>query len=240
MASSPPSSSPSTTLDFGRCFTFVTEDPDWVKKVLIGGAFTLASVVLVGAFFVAGYWARFVKAVAEGQPRPLPEWDDLGGIFNDGLRVVGLYLVGWLATIAVLALLACPIGLIFGGLANMNRSGGAREAMHALGGLGVFFVYGIFILLSFALSLVFPAAATRVVLKGDISAGFDFRALFGFVRSNVGNYLLSLVVFILTSFLAQFGAILCCVGVFPAIFWAYLTLGYAMGETVRLNPASIG
>ena len=60
------------------------------------------------------------------------------------------------------------------------------------------------------------------------------------MRSNVGNYLLSLVVFILTSFLAQFGAILCCVGVFPAIFWAYLTLGYAMGETVRLNPASIG
>jgi ABC-type Fe3+-siderophore transport system permease subunit len=69
-----------------------------------------------------------------------------------------------------------PIGLIFGGLANVSRSGGAREAMHALGGLGVFLVYGIFILLSFALSLVFPAAATRVVLKGDVSAGWGWLA----------------------------------------------------------------
>ena len=36
MASATPA--PSGTLDFGRCFTYLTEDPDWLKKVLIGGA----------------------------------------------------------------------------------------------------------------------------------------------------------------------------------------------------------
>ena len=240
MSSSPASSSRPPSLDFGRCFTFITDDPDWVKKVLIGGAFVLASFLLVGAFFVAGYWSRFVKAVAAGQPRPLPEWDDLGGIFSDGLRVVGLYFVCWIGAFAVLLLLACPIGLAAGGLASLSSSDGAREALSALGGLGVFLVYGLFILLAFGISLVFPAAATRVVLKGDLSAGFDYRAVFGFVRLNLGNYLLSLVVMILANFVAQFGAILCCVGVFPALFWAYLTLGYALGETARLNPASIG
>jgi len=25
------------TVDFGRSFSFVTEDPEWVKKILIGG-----------------------------------------------------------------------------------------------------------------------------------------------------------------------------------------------------------
>ena len=240
MSSSPASSSRPPSLDFGRCFTFITDDPDWVKKVLIGGAFVLASFLLVGAFFVAGYWSRFVKAVAAGQPRPLPEWDDLGGIFSDGLRVVGLYFACWVGAFAVLLLLACPIGLVFGGLASVSSSNGAREALSALSGIGIFFVYGLFILLAFGMSLVFPAAATRVVLKDDLSAGFDYRAVFGFVRLNLGNYLLSLVVMILANFVAQFGAILCCVGVFPAVFWAYLTLGYALGETVRLNPASIG
>jgi hypothetical protein len=86
----PPPSSPRTGLDFGRCFSFVSEDPDWAKKILIGGLFALASFFLVGAFFVAGYFARLVKRVAAGEPLPLPEWDDLGGIFNDGLRLVGL------------------------------------------------------------------------------------------------------------------------------------------------------
>ena len=140
----------------------------------------------------------------------------------------------------MLLLLACPIGLAAGGLASLSSSDGAREALSALGGLGVFLVYGLFILLAFGISLVFPAAAARVVLKGDLSAGFDYRAVFAFVRLNLGNYLLCLVVFILSNFLAQFGVILCCVGVFPAVFWAYLTLGYAIGETARLNPASIG
>ena len=240
MSSTPASSSRPPTLDFGRCFTFITDDPDWVKKVLIGGAFVLASFLLVGAFFVAGYWSRFLRAVAAGDARPLPEWDDLGGIFNDGLRVVGLYVVCWLGAFLAFVLLACPIGLAFGGLASVSSSDGAREALSALGGLGVFFIYGVFILLAFAMSLVFPAAAARVVLKGDLMAGLDFRAIFAFVRQNLGNYLLSLVVMILANFLAQFGMIACCVGVFPAVFWAYLTLGYAIGETVRLNPASIG
>ena len=240
MSSTPASPSRPPSIDFGRCFTFVTDDPDWVKKILIGGAFALASFLLVGAFFVAGYWSRFVKAVAAGHPRPLPEWDDLGGIFSDGLRVVGLYFVCWIGAFAVLLLLACPIGLAAGGLASLSSSDGAREALSALGGLGVFLVYGLFILLAFGISLVFPAAAARVVLKGDLSAGFDYRAVFAFVRLNLGNYLLCLVVFILSNFLAQFGVILCCVGVFPAVFWAYLTLGYAIGETARLNPASIG
>jgi hypothetical protein len=236
----PNSPPPSSSLDFGRCFTFLTDDPDWVKKVLIGGAFVLASFLLVGLFFVAGYWARFVKAVAAGHPRPLPEWDDLGGIFSDGLRVVGLYFICWVGAFLVMLVIACPIGLVFGGLSSLSSSDGPRGVLGALGGFGVLIGYALFLLLTFALSLVFPAAAVRVVLKEDFHAGLDYRAVVAFIRLNLGNYLLSLVVFILSNFLAQFGFILCCVGLFPAVFWAYLTLGYAIGETVRLNPASIG
>lgn len=237
----PPPSSPRTGLDFGRCFSFVSEDPDWAKKILIGGLFALASFVLVGAFFVAGYFARLVKRVAAAEPLPLPEWDDLGGIFNDGLRLVGLYLVYLFGFLFVLALAACPVGLAVGGLSGLGSGSDAAErAAAALGGLGMLFLYGAIFATSLALNLVLPAAGVRVIFKDSFGAGLEFGKIFAFIRQNLGNYLLSLVVFLLAHFVAQFGVILCCVGVFPLMFWAYLTLGHALGQTVRANPASLG
>jgi hypothetical protein len=236
----PSQGSPAAGLDFGRCFTFVNEDPDWIKKVLIGGAFTLASIFIVGAFFVAGYCARVVKNVAAGDPRPLPEWDDLGGIFGEGLRIVGLYVLGILALGLAVGLVACPFGLIFGGLAGFRGSDTAEGLAAALGGLGIVVLYGLVAFFGLLLGLVYPAAATRVIFKGDIAAGFDFGAVFRFIKENLGNYLLSIVVFIVANFLAQFGVILCCVGFFPAAFWAYLALAHGLGQTVRANPSSLG
>ncbi len=113
---------PSGTMDFGRAFTSVTEDPDWIKKVLIGGAFTLLSSVLVGVPFVLGYFGRTLRNVVAGAARPLPEWDDLGGIFGEGLRLAAVYL---LYTVGVF--------VVFGGLGCLIASpamllGGARSA----------------------------------------------------------------------------------------------------------------
>lgn len=40
-------------MDIGRSFTYVTQDQDWIKKVLLGGVITLIPVV--GPFFALGY-----------------------------------------------------------------------------------------------------------------------------------------------------------------------------------------
>jgi hypothetical protein len=233
----PASSTPTAGLDFGRCFTFVTEDPDWVKKVLIGGAFTLASMFLIGAFFVAGYCARVLRNVAAGAAHPLPDWDDLGGFFSEGLRLVGLYL---LAVLALALVLGCPLGVIIVGLSTLRGGGRGEEVVAALGGLGIVLLYGAFAFLILLVGLLYPAAATRVVFRNDFSAGLDFAATFNFIKLNLANYLLSLVVFLVANFLSQFGFILCCVGLFPAAFWSYLTLAHGLGQTVRANPASLG
>src|SRR5262245_34063546 len=104
MATTPPASGGGEYLDFIRAFTFVTEDPDWIKKILLGGLFTLlGGLCLIGTPFVAGYGLRVIARTARGEARPLPEWDDWGGLFMDGLKAVGLYLVCLLA-------LLIPIG----------------------------------------------------------------------------------------------------------------------------------
>jgi hypothetical protein len=228
---------PTGSVDFGRSFTFVTEDPEWVKKILIGGAFALACALLVGVPFVLGYFSRTLRNVVEGAPRPMPEWDDLGGIFNEGLRLTGVYLIYMLGVFAVLAVLGgivvLPVVLLAG------RGDDPSGALGVLGGLGIVAVYGFVMLASLALAVYLPAAFARAALRGTVGDGFAWREIFGFIRANLGNYLISLVIYLLASFLAQFGFILCCVGFFPAAFWSYMVLAVALGQTVRLSPVRI-
>ncbi len=237
MATAPPAQS--GTIDFGRCFTFITEDPEWLTKVLVGGLFALLSAVLVGVPFVLGYWGRTVKNVAAGQPRPLPAWDDLGGIFSDGLRLVGVYLVYALGLAVVMFAMSCVLMAPIIALGSAGELDDGPEALFAaLGGLGMLLFYAVVMLVSLGALVYLPAAMTRAALRDSFAEGFAWREVLAFIRANLGNYALSLVIYLVASFVSQFAILLCCVGLFPAAFWAYEVLAYALGETVRLNPGS--
>jgi hypothetical protein len=228
---------PTGSVDFGRSFTFVTEDPEWVKKILIGGAFTLACALLVGIPFVLGYFSRTLRNVVAGEPRPMPDWDDLGGIFNEGLRLTGVYLIYTLGFVVVLAALGCVVALPFMALSGSGHD--ASEVLGMLGGLGIVGLYGLVMVVSLALGVYLPAALARAALRGAVADGFAWREILGFIRANLGNYLISLVIYLLASFLAQFGVVLCCVGIFPAAFWGYMVLAVALGQTVRLSAVPV-
>jgi hypothetical protein len=228
---------PTGSVDFGRSFTFVTEDPEWVKKILIGGVFTLACTFLVGVPFVLGYFSRTLRNVVAGEPRPMPEWDDLGGIFNEGLRLTAVYLLYTLAIIA--ALLALGAVVMLPALALSGGRHHPSEVLGLLGGLGIVGVYGLIMAGSLALAVYLPAALARAALRGTVGDGFAWRDILGFISANLGNYLISLVIYLIASFLSQFGLILCCVGIFPAAFWGYMVLAVALGQTVRLSPLPI-
>ncbi len=228
---------PQGSVDFGRSFTFVTEDPDWVKKILIGGVFFLACFVLVGVPFVLGYFSRTLRGVVAGEARPMPEWDDLGGIFNEGLRLTAVSLI---YALAVGALMSVPLVMVFLPLVALFGShGDVSGALGVLGGLGMVGLYGLAMLVHLLLSIVLPAALARSSLRGTVADGFAGREILGFIRANVGNYLITLVIFLLASLLAQLGFLACCVGVLPAAFWSYMVLAVALGQTVRLSAVPV-
>src|SRR5256885_15302463 len=83
----PPSRPASPAFDFIQPFAFVFQDERWVTKVLLGGLFYLAGFFIVGIFFILGYCARLARNVIAGVEKPLPEWDDLGVYFTDGVKV---------------------------------------------------------------------------------------------------------------------------------------------------------
>jgi Protein of unknown function (DUF4013) len=229
----------SATIDIGKCVRFVPEDPDWVPKILIGGGFTLLCGILVGIPFVAGYWVRTLRRVSEGDPRPLPAWDDLGGLFGDGLKPALVALAYGSVFVLVIASLGCLIGSLFMGAGAVDtRARGMGDALAFMGGLGMFGLYAFIIFAGLVLHLFLPAVLVRVAQKDDFAAGFEIGPIFGFVRRNLLNYFLSLVFYFVASFVAQIGVLLCCIGYFPLAFWAYLILAQALGETVRLDPGS--
>jgi hypothetical protein len=213
----------------------VFDDPDWVKKVLMGSLFTLLAMLLVGMVFLAGYFSRLIQRTAHGEALPLPDWDDLGGLFSSGLRTMGAYSLYLLAIFLPLFGMALVFVLMAGGLSASGSDATAR-GLGALAGLGLFAAYGLFILAMFALMLYLPAALTRLALSERFGAAFELRANFAFIRRNALNYFLALVFYLVASFAAQFGVLACCVGLLPATFWSLCVFGFALGEVARLGP----
>lgn len=227
MASQPTAAS--TSFDFGRAFTFVKEDPDAVKKILIGGVFALLSVLFVGAFFLAGYLSRLIQRVARGEALPLPEWEDFGGLFVDGAKLVGAHLI---YTVALYLVLGCPFGMLMitFGAASGGRGSGGLEGLAVLTGVAL---YGALFLGGLIIGIYLPAAFVRIALGGEFRAAFQIKENVAFIRRNLLNYVLSLVLYIVGVISAMFGILLCCVGSFPLAFWAMCMFGWGLGETAR-------
>jgi uncharacterized protein DUF4013 len=222
----PPPPASGTSFDFLKPLTFVFDDPRWVQKVLIGGLFIIASFILIGVFFIFGYMARLARNVIRGDQNPLPEWDDLGEYFSEGVK---LFLVGliYAIPIAIVAMILIVPMAIMG-----NNSD--NETVRSMAGMSATCIWCLVFPLGLALSLWLPGALLMVIVTGDFKAGFDFGRIFRFIRANIGNYLLSFVVAIVASFAAQLGFILLCIGVVFTAFWARTVAAYAFAQTYRL------
>jgi len=224
----PPPPRPVQTFDFARPFAFTFEDPEWVKKILLGGVFVLASFLIIGAFFVYGYLARLVRNVIAGAQHPLPEWDDLGEYFSEGLRIFAVGLVYFLP----LTLLAMAV--VF---PAMFMQATDSEAFHDLGGMMVTCVWCLIFPISLALGIWMPGALLMVVVEQRFSAGFEFARIWNFIRANAGNYILAYVCWLIARFVVPFGFLLLCIGVVFTMFWSFVVGAYSFGQTYRLSRA---
>ena len=91
-------------MDIGRSFTYMFEDQDWIKKILIGGVVSLVPVV---NFAALGYFIEALKNTVEGRELPLPEWDDFGGKFMKGL-------MAGIASFLYMLPIMIVVGIVFG------------------------------------------------------------------------------------------------------------------------------
>ncbi len=222
----PPPQGPSRDFDFVRCLLFIKDDPRWLPKLLWGSLFTLLAALLIGIPFLAGYQMRVMARVARGVEPALPEWDDLGGLFVDGLKAILIALAHWL----VVALLVSPLVAVFVLLPNRLPDGAALVLVLVTMTLVMLLVVCLLLL-----AVYLQVAILRLALHGDLAEAFRPAANFDFLRRNVLNIAFAYLVFLVAQMASQLGFLLCCVGLLPAAFLANLIHGYAMGEVARLD-----
>ena len=211
--------------DFAKPFAFVFEDPDWVTKILIGGLFYIAGFLIIGWFFILGYIAQMARNVIAGNPRPLPEWENIGEFFNEGLRLFGVALAVTVPLVLLAVMIMVPAGIL-GSVEN--------EAVATLGGLMSTAVVCVFVPITFALWFFLPAMLLFAAVERRFGAAFEFGRIWAFIKQNIGNYVLAIVVYLIARFIGGFGIMLLCIGVVFTGFWSFLITAHAFAQVYRL------
>jgi len=205
-------------MDLGKSFSFVFEDEQWLKKLLIGGVVSIVPILNLAA---VGYMLRTLRNVAAGEQHPLPEWDDLGGDWVKGLVTT---VAGFVYALPILVLMV-PL-MVLAIVADQN--GGEAGGVLAMVGM-----WCLVLPFSLLLSAWIPAATARYAVDGDSAAFFRFGEIWGLIRRNLGSYVIALLIYMLVAPIAStVGMFIFVIGVAFTSFWTMLLLAHLLGQVV--------
>ena len=198
-------------MEYGKAFTFLTEDEKWLTKLLIGGVLAFAGGLILPLFLLYGYSFEILQNVAAGNPRPAPDWDRVEDKFKQGLYLFAIRFVYFLPILLVF----CCVGIVLIGLsAAASPSGtGARPTANSLGGvIGVlyFCVVCVGIVYSLIASIVSDAAILLYASSGKLNDAFKFRDAIALARKHVGELFLVLLLTTLATIVGTFASVITC------------------------------
>ena len=213
-------------MDIGKAFTFVFEDENWIVKLLLAAAILLLGIVfswvlliplIVASIFISGYTVEIVRRVIRGGPAELPEWEDWGQLFGDGLKML---VIGVVYVLPIIVVGMCT-GALSGALADSSE------------GLSIFvsLVGGCFnILWAILVSIVLPAAIASYVDKDDLGAAFRFSEIFALVSNNLSTYLIAFVMSWVASLVGGLGVLVCGIGWLVTAPYSSFVIGHLYGQ----------
>ncbi|MCE7984562.1 MAG: DUF4013 domain-containing protein [Caldilinea sp. CFX5] len=201
-------------MDIGKALTFITEDEHWIEKLAIGVGIVLISsflapllIGLLGFFIVAGYAIRLLQNVRDGQPRPLPEWNQWSEDFVRGLKIAIVTLI-WALPIFVVVV---PMGVG----AALADSG--RDAAEIFGGLILFGSLSLTVLYGLVVAFLTPGFTIAFARDEEIRSGLQLTEIWQWTQQHLGQVLLIGIVYLAASFALGIvammaGLLLCGIG----------------------------
>jgi len=210
-------------MDFAKAFSFVFDDPDWIKKIVIGGLIML--IPILGVFIVMGYALAVARNVIQSKEPTLPEWSDFGQMLIDGFFTWLISIVYILPLFVVACIIMAPATVL-----NNDTLSSLATCCFSL----------IAVVYSFAMSLFFlPAALTRYAANGDMMSAFKFSEILALTRPNLMVFLMALLIAIVASFIGGLGGIACGVGALFTTFYSYCVMGHAYAQAYLIATEEV-
>ncbi len=155
-------------------------------KVLILGVICIACILVIPIFLVYGYVFRIIKATLAGMDE-LPEFDEIGEMFIDGLKI---FVVGIVYAIPVW-IIAAIIGLITGAGAGTTSTALDPTMVWAILGSNI-----IFIIVALIVGLVeIMAIVNMAYYNGELGAAFRFSEILDKIAQiGWGKYIVTYIV----------------------------------------------
>ncbi len=202
-------------MEIGKAIRFITEDPYWQTKLLIGTGILIASFVLsfvliglLGFLIVSGYTIRLLQNVRDGDPQPLPEWDQLGDDLARGFKFFVVTLV-WAIPIIVFSI---PSGI------GNALIGSRSEVAQVMGVMLSIFGSCLSIIFGLVLTALLPGISIAFARDEQIMSGLQFREIWDWTVANIGQVIVVALVYIAASFVIGMGSflvglLLCVIGI---------------------------
>ena len=202
-------------------------------KVLILGIITIASILIVPLFLLLGYMFRIIKATLAGIDE-LPEFDEIGEMFVDGLKV---FVVGFIYAIPVW-IISAIFGLLTGGTAATTADLGTGYALAFILGNIVTFIIAVIIGL-----VELMAIANMAYNDGDLGTAFRFSEILDIISTiGWGKYIVTYIVIVILAFIGvMIGALTMIILIgfilLPLIILPYMIMFEARGIALLFTEA---
>jgi hypothetical protein len=162
-------------------------------KVLILGIIMIASILIVPIFLVYGYMFRIIKATLAGLDE-LPEFDEIGEMFVDGLKILVVAIVYAIPV----WILSAIVGLLIGSSISATTTTIDPTMVWAL-----FLGNMVFVIIAVIIGLIeVMAIANMAYYNGDLGAAFRFSEILDHIsKIGWGKYIVTYIVIAIVAFI---------------------------------------
>jgi hypothetical protein len=210
-------------MDLGLSFTYVFQDEEWVKKILIGAVAFL--IIFIGWIPLLGWMIEIARRVIRQDPQPLPDWSDLGGLFTLGLKAL---VIGIIAGI-IPGLLAIPYAIL-------SAIGDNTDTIFMIYSI----CYGCFNLLyAILLAFVIPASYGILAATDNLVDALSPNKIIGLVRANPAAYVMAIVGGFIAGLIGNLGSILCGIGLLATMAYATAIVGHLYGQAYQQAATTV-
>ena len=218
------------SMQYGRAFGFMTDEPGWLGKFIIAAFIPLVPVV--GPLLILGYGFEITRRVIKNETPVLPEWSDFGDYLKKGFLTAVVWTAYLLPFAIIVACLNAPAAILM-----QSRDGSQALTGETLALCGSCLVM---LVLVFA-SLLIPAALGHFAARGSLGSAFQLGDLAVLIRTKPAVYLVSaLLLGLLALVLLPIGFLLCVIGMFVGAAFVNIAAAHLFGQAYRVAASEAG